>query len=124
MNSDTAVGITFTQPFTFLIRVDGFSPTCRREKCRVTFLDAETSSVVATRSFDSGFVRQASLRQLINIMSVGYRYRSHRVEQATHALHLATRNVSRALARDTQRQTQLKDSVVLQSQDAPKSTGI
>jgi hypothetical protein len=77
MNSDTAVGITFTQPSTFLIRVDGFSPTRRREKCRVTFIDAQTSFVVATRSFDSGFVRQASLGQLMNIMSVGYWSKRH-----------------------------------------------
>jgi hypothetical protein len=61
--------------------VDGLSSARRRDKCRVTILDAETSSVIATRSFDSGFVRQASIRQLLNIMSVEYRYRSHRVEQ-------------------------------------------
>jgi hypothetical protein len=109
MNSDAAVGSTFTQPSTFLIRVDGFSPTRRREKCRVTFLDAETSSVIATRSFDVGFVQQASLRQLMIIMGVGYRYRSHRVEQATRALHLTTRNVSRALAGDTA--DSVKDSI-------------
>ena len=110
MNQDAAVGITFTQTSTFLIRVDGFSPTHRREQCRVTFLDAETSSIVATRSFDVGFVRQASVRQLMNIMSVGYRYRSHRMEQATRALHVTTRNVSRALALG-KRETQFKDSI-------------
>jgi hypothetical protein len=111
MNSDAAVDTTSTQTSTFLIRVDGFSSTRRREKCRVTFLDAETSSVVATRSFDSGFVRQASIRQLLNIISVEYRYRSHRVEQATRALHRTARRVSRALARNAQRQTLLKDSI-------------
>jgi hypothetical protein len=105
MTSDTEVGIRITQRSTFLIRVDGFSPTRRREKCYVTFLDEETSFVVATQSFDSGFVRQASLGQLMNIMSVGYR-----VGQATRALHLTTRNVSRALTRGSQRETQLKDS--------------
>ena len=122
MNSDTAVGIRLPHSSTFLIRVDGFSSTRRREKCRVTFLDAETSFVVATRSFDSGFVRQASLGQLMNIISVAYRYRSHRVEQATSALHLATRNVSRALARGTQRQIQLKDSIGDES--APRRQGL
>jgi hypothetical protein len=58
------------------------------------------------------------------ILDGGYRYRSHHVEQATRALLRATRNVSRAVARGTQRQTQLKDSAVLRSQDAPNSTGI
>jgi hypothetical protein len=111
MNPDAAVGITFTQTSSFLIRVDGFSSARRRDKCRVTYLDAETSSVIATRSFDSGFVRQASIRQLLNIMSVEYRYRSHRVEQATRALHRTARRVSRALANDAQRQTLLKDSI-------------
>jgi hypothetical protein len=98
MNSDAAVGHTLAQSSTFLIRVDGFSPARRREQCRVTFLDHETSSVIATCLFDSGFVGQASLREMMNVMGVGYRYRSHCVEQSTRAVHLATRNVSRALA--------------------------
>lgn len=100
-----------SQPSTLLIRVDSFTLTRPREKCRVTLLDAETSSVIATRSFDVGFVRQASLSQLMNIMSVGYRRRCHCVEEATRALRLSTRNVSRALAHGTQRETQLKDSI-------------
>lgn len=121
MNSETAVSLTFAQSPTFLIQVEGFSPTHRREKCRVTFLDAETSSVLAAHSFDSGFVSQASLGQLMNIMGVGCRYRSVCVEQATRALHLATLDVSRALARSTQRPPQLKDSGALESRGTSRS---
>lgn len=97
MKFDTVVGTTFPQPPTFVIRVDGFS-TRRRKKCRVTFVDAQTSTVIAARSFDSGFLMQASLRQLMNIMGVEYRHRSYRLEQTTRDLRLATRRVSRALS--------------------------
>jgi len=94
----SSIDITTTKPPSFLIRIDGIS-ACRGEKCRVTFVDAQTSTVIAARSFDSGFLMQASLRQLMNIMGVEYRHRSYRLEQTTRDLHLATRSVSRALSR-------------------------
>jgi hypothetical protein len=87
-----------TGSLTFVIRIDGFSSTRQRQSCRVTFFDAETSKAFATRSFDSRFVRQASVLQLMNVMGVGYRYRSHRVEEATRRLRLTMRRVSRAVA--------------------------
>lgn len=107
------------QPCTLLIRIDGLS-IGRRQRCLVKFVDAETSTVVATRSFDSRFVAQASLRQLLNIMNVVYRCRCHRVEQATRALHFATRSVARTLLGGATREHRQKRNRILRT----KSTGI
>lgn len=114
MSSESAGAIRIEQPCTFLIRIDGLS-TGRRQRCLVTFVDAETSTVVATRSFDSSFVAQASLRELMNIMKVAYHCRSHRVEQATRALHFTTRSVARLLSGGATREHRKKRNRMLRS---------
>jgi len=109
MSADRAGG-TGLEPRTFLVRVDGLSMR-QSGRCLVTFVEADSSTVIATRSFDSGFVAQSSLRQLMNIMSIGYRCKSRRVEQAARSLQMATRSVARALANKSTQPRSVKDSI-------------
>jgi hypothetical protein len=94
MNSDTAVGTTFP------------AVAQNSDPCGQLFSNAATGKVSRHIPRRGDFIRHCNtiirrrLRpaSIVNIMSAGYRYRSHCVEQAARTLHSTTRNISRALA--------------------------
>lgn len=79
----------------WIVRIENFAPNGDAGKCRVTFIDIETSSVIASRSLDCRLVNRLSIRELANLMNANYRSEVQRVAQLSGALQLISNRAIR-----------------------------
>jgi hypothetical protein len=67
------------------------------ERCQVTFTDAETSAVLAGRTFDCRFVNRATIRELATLLNVKYRSELQRVTGLSRILQRMSRQTIRRI---------------------------